>query len=436
MQVSIETTSGLERVMTIVADAADLEKKVVEELKKISKGRSVPGFRKGKLTPGAAKKMFGKQARAEALYGQMYESFFQASQKENVSVAGYPKFDIIVDEEGKDLEFKATFDVYPDIELADLKDISVEKKTANIDDSNVDSMVENLRQQSASWDESDQAAASGDQAIINFEGFIDGEAFEGGQANDYTLNLGSNSMIAGFEDGVIGAKAGDELSLDLAFPDDYHKDELKGKAVNFKVIVNTVKKPNLPEVNEDFIKSYGVQASDVDGFKAELKTNMERELSRATRQVLKQAVIQGLLEKNSFDVPNSLVSQEIDQLRQQAVQQFGGQQPMDASMLPAELFKDQAENRVRVGLLFNALIEAQKIEASDEKVNELIEEMASGYEDPQEVRDYYLKNEEQKRQIESLAVEEQLVDLVMSQANVTETTASYEELVAAANARR
>lgn len=434
MQVSIETTTGLERVMTIGVPAAEVEEKVVTELKRIAKGQRVDGFRKNKpLPPAVAKRMFGKQARYEAIYQQMQQSFFQAVQEKEEKLAGMPRFEPTVDESGKDLEFKATYEVYPEVKLADFSALEVEQKSASVADADLDTMVDTLRKQNAQWNVAEDAAADGDQVVIDFEGFIDGEAFEGGSAEGYSLTLGSNSMIPGFESGLEGAKAGDEKTLDVAFPDDYHKEELKGKPAQFKVKVSEVKKPELPELNEEFFKTFGVETSDEAEFRSEIRKNMERELDRAVRNLTKQQVIAGLVEANEVEVPSSLVDQEIDRLRQQAVQQFGGGQEMDASMLPAELFKEQAEKRVVIGLLMNAAIEDNELTPSDEKVEQLIEEVAATYQDPDQVREYYSSNPEQRSQVEAMALEEQVVEKILAAAKVSQSESSYEEIVRAAN---
>ena len=405
MQVSIETTSGLQRVMTIGVPAAEVEGKVTAELKRIY----------------------------EAIYQQMQQSFFKAVQDENVKLAGMPTFEPTVDEDGKDLEFKATFEVYPEITLADFGGIEVEQKTATVTDADLETMLDTLRKQNAQWEESAEAAADGDQVVIDFEGFIDGEAFEGGAAKGYSLTLGSNSMIPGFETGLVGAKAGEEKTLDVAFPEDYHKEELKGKPAQFKVTVTAVKKPQLPELNEEFFKGFGVETADEAEFKVEIRKNMDRELDRAVRNLTKQQVIAGLVATNEVEAPSSLVDQEIDRLRKQAVQQFGGGQQLDPNMLPAELFKDQAEKRVVIGLLMNAVIEANELTPSAEKVAQLIEEVAATYQDPEEVRNYYNSNPQQKSQVEALALEEQAVEKVLAGAKISQAEATYEEVIRAAN---
>lgn len=434
MQVSIETISGLQRCMTVGVPAAQVEEKVTAELKKLAKGRRIDGFRPGKVPPSVIKRMFGQQARYEAIYQQMQESFFQAVQEQSVKLAGMPAFEPTVNEDGKDLEFKATFEVYPEIELNGFNAISVEQKSASITDEDVTKMVETLQKQNIKWEESEEAAADEDRTTIDFEGFIDGEAFEGGSATGHVLVLGSNSMIPGFESGLVGVKAGEETTLDVTFPEDYQKEDLQGKPAQFKVTVSKVEKGTLPEMNEEFYKSFGVETDSEENFVAEIRTNMERELTRALRSLTKQQVLDGLLEANKLDVPSSLIDQEVDRLRQQAVQQFGGQ--MDASQIPAEIFKPQAEKRVQTGLLINAVIEANELEASEEKVNELIEEIASTYQEPDQVREYYNANAEQKSQVESLALEEQVVEKILAGANVTQVESSYEDVIRAANTQQ
>jgi len=434
MQVSIETTTGLQRCMTIGIPAAEVEEKVTAELKQLAKGRRIDGFRPGKVPPAVIKRMFGKQARYEALNQQMQQSFFKAVQDQEVKLAGMPSFEPTVDEEGKDFEFKATFEVYPEVSLKDFSELTIEQKTASVSDEDLEKMVDTLRKQNTVWNEVDAAAESGDRVTIDFEGFIDGEAFEGGKAEGHSLELGSGSMIPGFEDAIVGFAKGDEKTIDVTFPEDYHKEELKAKPAQFKIVVHKVEKGELPEMNEGFFSSFGVESTTEEEFRAEIRTNMERELKRALRTLTKNTVIEKLTEANEVDVPAALVDQEIDRLRQQAVQQFGGQ--MDASQLPAEIFKGQAESRVKVGLLLSAAIEAEDMKPSEEKVAELIEEIAQTYQEPEQVREYYANNAQQKSQIESLALEDQLIEKVLAAATVEVAETSYEEVIRAANSNQ
>lgn len=431
MQVSVEAKEGLQKVMTISVEKDKVEQKVVVELKKLSQNRSVPGFRKGKIPPAAARKMFGKQARLEAVYNQMYESFVAASEQEKLKVAGMPSFEPTVNVEGQDLEFQATFEVYPEVELKDFSEISLEVQTSEVTDKDLEQMVESLQKQKADWVDTKRKAQKGDKVTIDFKGFIDDEAFEGGEAQDYELEIGSNSMIPGFESGIQGHKPGEEFDINVTFPEDYQKEELKGKDAVFKITVKSSKKPELPELDEKLFEHYGINVKTADEFKADVKRNMEKELERSKRMLVKGSVIKGLLDAHDVVAPAALVNQEIEALKDQAIQRFGDQQPIDKSMLPNELFQDQAQQRVCSGLLMNAIIEKKEIKASEDKVKELIEDIASTYEDPKQVYDFYA-NPQQRQQIEALSLEEQIVDLVLDAAKVKEQKESYETIITAA----
>ena len=290
-------------------------------------------------------------------------------------------------------------------------------------------MVETLRKQQSGWNAVERAAADGDRVNIDFEGFKDGVAFEGGKASAHELVLGSNTMIPGFEAGLICIAAGSELELALTFPEEYQQAELAGQAVTFKVIVNTVSEPELPELNGEFFSKFGIDEADVDGFKVEIRKNMEREVKQALHAKLKNSVLNELVKINKIDVPKALADGEIDRLRQQAVQQFGGGAGIDASALPAELFSEQANRRVAIGLLVGELIQSSGLKADAERVRNTVEEMADTYQQPQEVIDYYYSNPEHLAQVEALVLEDQVVDLLVSQATVAEISVGYQDAI-------
>lgn len=431
MQVSVEAKEGLERSMTVTVEQEKVEQKVVSELKKLSQNRSVPGFRKGKIPAAAARKMFGKQARLEAVYNQMYESFVAASEQEKLKVAGMPSFEPTINEEGKDLEFQATFEVYPEVELQDFSKVSVEKQTAEVTDKDLDRMIESLQKQKATWVDTKRKAQKGDKVTINFKGFIDDEAFEGGEAEDYELEIGSNSMIPGFESGIQGHKVGEEFDINVTFPEDYQKEELKGRDAVFKITIKGSQKPELPELDEELFKHYGIDVKTADEFKADVKSNMEQELKRSLRMLVKASTIKSLLEAHDVLAPKALVNQEIEQLKDQAIQRFGNQQPIDKSMLPNELFQEQAQQRVCSGLLMNAIVEQQEIKVDEDKVKELIDDIASTYEDSKQVHDFYA-NPQQRQQVEALSIEDQIVELVLAKAKIKEQKENYETIITAA----
>lgn len=437
MQVSIETTSGLERRLTIAIPAGKIQSEVDSRVQKVAPQVKLDGFRPGKVPVRVVRQRFGESIRQEVLGELMSESFQQAVIEEKLKPAGQPQVETKQNEAGKDFSFVATFEVYPDIAVKDLAGVEVIRPVTEITDADVDGMLETLRKQQASFVDSDKAAEDGDQVVIDFDGFKDGEPFDGGKGEDHTLVLGSNSMIPGFEAGLIGAKAGEERTLDLTFPEDYHAEHLKGAAVQFKVKVKAVKAQQLPEIDEEFMKKFGVSEGGIDALKAEVRKNMARELKQAVKNHVKKQVMDALLEKNSFDVPAALIEQEINAMRRQMVQQFGaGAENLDlASLLPAEMFSEQAGRRVKLGLLLAQLIEDRSIEATDDKVRAVVEEIASAYEAAEEVINYYYNNRQQLAQVQSLVIEDEAVDALLASADVNDQKMSYDELMKAVSAQ-
>lgn len=433
MQVSVETLAGLERKLVIDIPAVDVEQEIDKRLQQVSRTAKVDGFRKGKIPMRVIKQRYGKGVRQEVLGEQMQQGFIKAVTQEKLNPAGMPNVTPLVDEEGKDFQFSATFEIYPEVEVSGLEAIEVEKLSAEIQDADLDNMIDVLRKQQASFTESSEAAKDGDRVKIDFDGYVDGEQFEGGKAEGHMLTLGSKSMIPGFEDQIVGMKSGDDASIKVTFPEDYHAENLKGKDAEFKITVHGVETAELPELNEEFFKAFGVEADSEETFRTEVRKNMERELKQAITRNTKNQVLDGLIAQNEIEVPAALAEQEIMRLKQQAFQQFGGGQEFNADMLPNELFKDQADKRVKLGLLINAAVEQFEVKADEEKVNALIEDMASTYQDPEQVREFYKSNQEQRSQLEALALEEQVVETVLAKAKVTEKDSSYEEVIKAAN---
>ena len=430
MQVSVETTSGLERQVTITVPAERIDQDVNKQVQQQARSRRLDGFRPGKVPTSVIKRMFGKAIRSDVLSQVVQESFYKAVDQEKLMPAGMPNIEFRKDVEGEDLEFVATFEVYPEIALADYSSVEVEKLSAEIKEEDLDEMINTLRKQQGDWEVVERAAADGDRLNINFEGFIDGEAFDGGRAEAMDLVLGSGSMIPGFESGLVGVSAGDELDLNVTFPETYHAENLKGKPAVFKVKVNSVSAQALPELNEEFFARFGIEESTVEGFRNEVKKNMARELKHALKSKLKDQVFSKLLELNAIEVPAALVDREIDVLRRQAIQQFGGPNAnIDPNMLPKDMFEAQAKRRVSVGLLMQELIKVNELKPSDDKVRETIEEMAETYQDPKEVIDYYYGNEEILNQIKGLVLEEQVVEHLVTAAKVIEKQVSYEEAI-------
>ena len=430
MQVSVETTQGLERRLTITVPAAAISTEVEKELRNIAKNRRIDGFRPGKAPVAMIKKMFGMSVLQDVASRQMQNHFYQAIIANKLTPAGAPTFAPGQLAEGKDLEFAATFEVYPEVELNALDKIEVTKPVVEITADDLETMLGTLRKQHATWAKTDAAAASGDRVIIDFVGSIDGEEFEGGKAADFTLELGQGRMIPGFEDGIIGKKAGEEVTVDVTFPAEYHAENLKGKAAKFAVTVKAVEAQQLPEVNDEFAKLFGLAESTVDALKVEVKKNMERELNNSIKARVKDQVIKGLLATHEVEVPQALIDSEIDVLRRQALQRFGNNlDPKQLPELPAALFTEQAKDRVKVGLLLGEVIKTNKLQVEDARVQSLIETVASAYEDPQEVIQYYNSNKELLQGMRNVALEEQAIDLVLAKAKVTEQKAKFDEIM-------
>ncbi|KXI22166.1 trigger factor [Photobacterium sanguinicancri] len=428
MQVTVETTEGLERHLTITVPAANIEDAVKVELQKIAKNRRFDGFRPGKAPIKMVARMFGASVRQEVMGEVMQRHFIEAIVKEKINPAGAPTFTPVEFAEGKDLVFKASFEIFPEIELQGLDKIAVEKPAVEVKAEDVDTMIETLRKQQATWSEADVAAVADSRVTIDFNGSIDGEEFDGGKAEGFALAMGQGRMIPGFEDGIVGKKAGEEFTVEVAFPEDYHAENLKGKAASFAIKLHKVEAQELPELTEEFVAKFGVNDGSVDGLKAEVRKNMEREMKQAVKGRIKDQVLNGLIEQNDIAVPAALIDQEINVLRQQAAQRFGGD-AKNMPELPRELFEEQAKRRVVVGLLLGAVIKSEELKADDERVKALINEMASAYEDPTEVVAYYEQNEQMMNNMRNVALEEQAIDALIAKAQVTETEVGFNELM-------
>ncbi|HLT13188.1 MAG TPA: trigger factor [Marinobacter sp.] len=434
MQVSVETTSNIERRMTIGVPAQEIDQAVQKRLQETARTVRLNGFRPGKVPMSVVKRRFGASVRQEIVGEVMRDNYIKALQEQDINPAGWPKFEPKTMEEGKDLEFVAIFEVLPEIELGDLSKVQVEKPVAEVTDKDIETMIDNLRRQQAPMKEVKRKSKNKDIVTIDFKGFIDGEEFEGGAAEGHRLTLGSDQMIPGFEKAIVGGKAGEDLEIEVSFPEDYHNEDLAGKPAKFEIKIHKVEEPQLPELNAEFFQKFGIEAEDEAAFREEVKKNMERELKQAIANKVKNDVVEGLLETTELDVPASLVDQEIDRLRQDAVQRFGGQ--VDFQQLPKEIFEDQAKRRVKTGLLFQEVVKKNELKAEPAKVDEKIQEIASTYEQPEEVVAHFNSNQDQKSQVESVVLEEAVVEYVLGQAKVKETKMKYEEAVKAGQPQR
>lgn len=430
MQVSVETTSALERRMTITVPAARVDSEVNERINKTARTVRMDGFRPGKVPVAVVKKRFGASIRQEALGDLIRDCFYEAVTQEKLNPAGFPTIESVKDETNADVAFVATFEVYPEVTLGDFAAIKVERPVAEIGDADVDKMIDTLRRQRATWTESAEAAKDGDRLDIDFDGTVDGVAFEGGSSQGFSLVLGSNRMIPGFESGLVGAKAGEERTLNVTFPADYQAENLKGKAAVFKVKVNKVEAPVLPALDDAFIKSFGIKDGGLDKFRADVRKNMERELKQAIKNKVKGQVLEGLVASHTLDVPKALVQSEIGRQRQNMLRQFGGNaRNINPDMLPDDLFAEQARRAVTLGLLIGEIIKKSELKVDADRVRTLIEEIAESYETPSEVVNWYYANPEQLQQVEAVVLEDQVVDHVLGQAQVSDKPGSYEDIL-------
>ena len=428
MQVSVETTQGLGRRVTITVPAADIQKAVDSELKKAAKTVRIDGFRKGHVPMSMVKQRYGMSVLNDVLGDLMQRNFINAIIENKVNPVGAPDYKPEQYKEGEDFVYSVEFEVFPEIELKDLESIEVVKPIVTVKDEDVDNMLETLRKQQAEWKDKEGEVAAEDRVTVDFNGSIDGEEFEGGKAEDFVLAMGQGRMIPGFEEGLIGHKAGEEFTIDVTFPEDYHAENLKGKKAQFAINLKKVEERELPELTEEFIKRFGIADGSVDGLRAEVRKNMERELKNAIRTRVKSQVIDGLVKANEVDVPAAAVDSEIEVLQRQAAQRFGGDEKQ-ALQLPRELFEEQAKRRVIVGLLLGEVINSNELKAEDERVKALIDEMASAYEDPSEVVEFYNKNEQLMNNIRNLALDEKAVEKILATAKVTEKETNFTELM-------
>ena len=430
MQVSVEATTSIERRLTVTVPAEQVDSAVDKKVNETAKTIRIDGFRPGKVPAKVVKKRYGASIRQDVLGDVIQSSYFEALQQENIKPAGMPNIEPKEDAGEGEFSYIAVVEIYPEIALVDASGVSVDRMTSSIEDTDVDTMIEMLLSQQTQWTEVLRAAADTDQINIDFEGYLDGEAFDGGAAQGHDLVLGSNSMIPGFEEGILGMEAGKDKDITVTFPEDYNAAELAGKEAVFTIKVNTVSEATKPELNEEFFARFNPKEEGEAGFRAEIRSNMSREMNQALKSKLKNGLLNAYLELNTFDVPKALVTEELGRLKQQALQQFGGgNENLDPSILPDEMFQDQADKRVKIGLLAAEIIQQNEFKADEDKVKVLVEEMAQGYQDPQEFIDHYMNNAEQRSQLDGVVLEDQVVEHLLAAASITEVAVDYKTAV-------
>ncbi|WP_323003715.1 trigger factor [Denitromonas sp.] len=432
MQTNQETTNALERRIDITVAKEALEKEVQARLKHLGRTVKMPGFRPGKVPLKMIEQNYGGQARSEAIGAALEKAFAEKVQAEKLRVAGQPRIEPKAEAGEGAMAFTAVFEVYPEITLGDVSDKAIERPSLTVSDAEVDKTIDVLRKQRTEYETVERAAAADDRVVIDFTGRKDGEVFEGGQASDFPFVLGSGSMLKDFEDAVDGLKAGETKTFNMTFPEDYHAANLAGQTVEFEITVKEVGAAKLPEIDAEFAKSLGVADGDVAKMREEVKANLEREVARRIKTRIKEQAMDALLAANPIDVPKALVSREAEQLAENARRDMESR-GMQTKDLPvsADWFTEQAERRVKLGLVLAELVAAKDLYAKPEQVRALIEDFAQSYEDPKEVIDWYYSQPQRMAQAEALVIEENAVDWVLNNAKTEDKAVAFDELMGA-----
>ena len=429
MQVSVESGEGLVKRLLVNLPADKVNELIDAKLKEAVRTVRMDGFRPGKVPMRVVKQRYGEQIRQD-VYGELIQSsFYEAATQENLQPVGEPSIELREDDADGGLAYTATFEVMPELEIADLSALEIKRPQTEVVDDDVENMIEKLRQQRTEWTDVDRAAQNEDRVTMDFTGYMDGEAFEGGTASDIPLVLGSGTMIPGFEEGLVGAKAGENLELELKFPEDYRVEHLAGKDVSFKVEVKAVAEPELPEIDQDFVQALGVEDGTEESLRKEIRENMEREVRQKIKARTKEQVMDALLEANEISVPSAMVSQEAAALKQQTQQEMSQSGQQSTVDLPLSVFEPQAERRVKLGLLVGEIMRGNELEVDQARVDEAIAEQAATFEDPDEIIQWYKENEQARSSVENVVLEDQVVDLILEQAKVDEENLSFDELL-------
>ena len=429
MQVSIETTTGLERRMKVLVPAERVEREVEQRLKSLGKSAKLNGFRPGKIPYDVVKKRFGDEIRQEVVGEILRDSCNEAFQQQKVNPAGGPRIDNINNKPGTDLEFTATFEVYPDIQLNGTEGLQLERPAAEITAADIDAMVDNLRQQRAEWVAAEHGAHKGDRIQLDFNGSIAGTEFPGSRAEKVFVVLGENRMLADFEQGLDGIKPGEQRQFEVRFPADYHAQEVAGKTAQFSVHAHQVESRKLPELDDDFCKSFGVMEGGIEKLRLEVTDNMRREMDEAIRKRLKEQILDKLLEANPLQLPNVLLESEIEGMRKDSLERIGSKDGVGNTELPRELFEASARRRVSLGLILGEVIKQQQLRVDAKRVQERLERMAGDYSNPSEAMRSMRSNAAIMHQIESLVLEDQVVDTLLEKAETTDKPTSFQELM-------
>jgi trigger factor len=430
MQTTIENLSALERRLTMAVPTAEIEKQVDERLKRIARTVKMSGFRPGKVPMKLVAQQYGPQVRSEVVGDAVERAFSDAVRGQNLRVAGYPKVEPKEGGDAGNLEFTATFEIYPEVALGDLAATTIERPKLDVTDAEVDKTLEVLRKQRATFEAAERAAATGDRVTIDFVGRIDGTEFPGGKGDDFAVVLGEGRMLADFEAGVAGMKAGETRKVPVKFPDDYHGQDVAGKTAEFDITVKQVEAPKLPEIDAEFAKTLGIPDGDLAKMRAEVRANVEREVKKRLGADLKNKVMQALLDGTKPELPRSLIDMEIQRLVQNARADLEARgMKMENLPIDPQLFEEQAKRRVALGLIVGEVVKRNNLAARPEQVRALVEEQAQSYEQPTEVVKWFYSQPERLAEFEGVVVEDNVVNWVLQQAKVVDKVVPFEQLM-------
>ena len=432
MQVSVETTSELNRKMTVTVPEEKIRQQVESRLQSLSSKVKIDGFRPGKVPQTVVRKRYGQQVREEVLSDLIQSSFYDAVRDEKLNPAGAPQIKANRLDEGQGLEYEANFEVMPDFVPMPLETLAVKRFVSSVGEDDVDGMITRLREQRKSWETVDRPSQSGDRVLIAFEGTQDGETFTDGRVMDFPVVLGAGQMIPGFEDKLTGVSAGDHLEFDIDFPAEYPGEKLAGKSGHFVIDVDRVEVVKLPEVDAEFVKTFGIDTGDLEAFRADIRANMEREMKRALKSRTKSSVMDQLFERNGIQLPNVLVQDELNDLikpyRESARKH---KQPIDEEALKTQL-EPLSRRRVALALILGKIIDAHSVKADPARVRTAVEDLAASYEEADEVVRWYYADPTRLREIENMTLEDQVVDLILEKATTTEERIDFQALMLAA----
>ncbi len=432
MQVSVETLDGLERKLIVSLPAAKLDEEVDVRIKKLARTTKMNGFRPGKAPMSEVVKRYSDDVRLDAAKELVQSTLYDAIAGQELTPAGYPSIDILEIEAGKDLKYSAQFEVYPVVEIHELDNVDIEIVQSKVKAADVDKMIQDLRKQNQNFVPVDRAVAEGDRVTFDFEGFVDGEAFDGGSAEDYVLVIGSNSMIPGFETGMIGAEIGKPFEINVTFPTDYNHSPLAGKESVFKITVNVIEEGQLPELDDEFVEKFGIKEGGIDALKKDIEDNMTRMLERQVSSMNRETIFSKLLEKNTVALPKVLVDNEIEDLNHEMFHRVYGAKHTENEKIPnfpRELFEEQAKRRVQLGLVFSEYVKKHEMVVDKARIDAMIDKMSGAYENADELRKHYHSNKKQMEQLEGLVMEEMVADKILSTMNVKEKEMDYDSVV-------